>query len=127
MKSMDKIDIQSVKENYEPSVRLIKWINLIGKEMLIHKLAIIVGEGACHHWNNNDIKEHMTDETKNRIKEIYKFTDEDIDWLLEQPPLLKFDRLKGEHPNGRGILDKREKLLTREFFFNKKRGDGEID
>lgn len=81
--SMDKTDIQNVKENYEPSVRLIKWINLIGKEMLIHKLAIIVGEGACNHWTANEIKEHITDETKNRIKEIYKFTDEDIDWLLE--------------------------------------------
>lgn len=81
--SMDKTNIQNVKENYKPSIKLSKWINLIGKEMLIHKLAIIVGHGECHHWNADEIKEHMTDETKERIKEIYKFTDEDINWLLE--------------------------------------------
>lgn len=80
---MDKTDIQNVKENYEPSVKLSKWIDLIGKEMLIHKLAIIVGEGACHHWNAAEVKSNMTDETRKRIKEIYKFTDDDIDWLLE--------------------------------------------
>lgn len=76
-------DKDTRKKEYKPGDKMCLWLCLIGKEMLIHKLAIIVGHGECHHWNADEIKEHMTNETKERIKEIYKFTDEDIDWLLE--------------------------------------------